>query len=115
MLSEDKGKYKVLAIAILNVLLPLISGGANLLTLIMLAVVSVFLYKGVNWVKYVFIILSVLHTLTSVGMLVNHEIGILWKLFYLIYGIYRVTAIVMLAADKNVKDYFISVKNRKQA
>lgn len=111
----NTGRGKIFAIAVLNVALPLISGGANLLVIIVMALISVFLYRGVSWIKYLFVILSVLHTFTAMSALINPELSIMWKLFYLIYGAYRILSIILVLSDKSIKEFWLAGKNNNQA
>ncbi len=110
----NTGKAKVFIIAVLNVLITIIGKG-NLIAIILMAVISLFLFKGTKWVKYLFIVICCLHTITALLSIISFSVGIGWKLFYLLNAVYRISSIVMLFADKDIKEFFNSKKFNSQA
>ncbi len=109
------GKLIVLTIAILNILFAVLSAvvNFNIFTLLIQIALSIALFAGVVWVRYLFAIGSALGALLSFYLLMV-QIGDrpAWiTVFLVIYMAFHITCCILLLSNKCVKDFLYAQKN----
>jgi DNA-binding transcriptional MerR regulator len=109
------GKYSIIAIAVINVLMALLAfyGNGNLLTLTVQVVFSICLFLGVTWVRYLFAVGAALSTLANIPLLLySVDAGdLLIVIFYAFYFIYSAVTCVLLFKSEAISEFLYAQKN----
>jgi len=109
------GKTIVMFIALLNVILAVMSAIANfnLLTLVIQITLSIALFLGVIWVRYLFAIGAALGFAINLYLLVNivNEPTVWIILFLVLNIVFNIASCILLFANKYVSDFLYSQKN----
>lgn len=114
--NEYRGKTKLGIIAALCAVFSiwLIIASNSVLTAVVMITLAVFLFIGFRAAKYIFIVLQLTRgyyavtTLTSVFLSMVGTERFLFSgiLYYVLYLIYAVVSIVMLFADKDIREFY---------
>lgn len=110
------GKVIVFMIAAINIIMAFISAftSFNLLSLIVQVALSIALFMGVSWVRYLFAISSALSVLIILFSFVNissERVPVNVAVVSLIIVAYSVTSTLLLLINKSVSEFLYSQKN----
>ena len=111
------GRFIVLAIAVINVLLVVISqfiAGFNIFTLVVQLILSVCLIMGVTWVRWLFAVGSALSVVRLLVIILSAPAGELNAAVLAVGGamlLFNAASAVLLFAHKGVSEFLYSQKN----
>ncbi|MCX7708682.1 MAG: hypothetical protein N2484_02415 [Clostridia bacterium] len=111
------GKAIVFTIAAVNILSALVSAfyNFNLISMIIQIVLSVALFAGISWVRYLFAggaalsTMIIIYALTSVGF--DSGLSVAEIVIVLACLVYSVASCIVLFASKSVSEFLYSQKN----
>ncbi|MBD5146216.1 MAG: hypothetical protein HDT21_09985 [Ruminococcus sp.] len=111
--NEYRGKTKLGIIAALCAAFSiwLMIASKSVLTAVVMITLAVFLFVGFRAAKYIFIVLQFTRgyyavTVLLTLMLSTEGFSFLEILYYILYLIYAVVSIIMLFADKDIREFY---------
>ena len=109
------GKVIVFMIAAINIIMAFISAftSFNLLSLIVQVALSIALFMGVSWVRYLFAIAAAMNVIFILFALINTAVGL--PVYLIIISLliiaYSVASSLLLLINKSISEFLYSQKN----
>ncbi len=110
--NEYKGKSKLGIIAALCVVFSiwLAIGSKIVLTALIMITLAILLFVGNKIVRWIFVVIQFTRGISAIDFIVANivlkDFALAENLYYFLYLIYAVVSIVMLLADKDIKEFY---------
>lgn len=110
--DEYKGKRKLGIIAALCAVFSiwLAIGSKIVLTALIMITLAILLFAGNKIVRWIFIILQFTRSISAINFIVSNivlkDFALAENFYYALYLIYAAASIIMLLADKDIKEFY---------